>query len=72
MDDPSAVDVSQEKKDEILHDVLLAIDQNHNGIVEKWEWVRFSEFGKVLPDFGLGPGHHWDMEMEYEIHHWEK
>jgi hypothetical protein len=34
--------------------------------------MAFSNAGKELPDFGLGPGHHWDMEMEYEIHHWEK
>lgn len=28
--------------------------------------------GKRLPNFGLGPGHHGDVEYEYEIHHFEK
>ena len=65
-------EVSQEKKEEIIEKILGMIDGNRNNVVEKDEWMRFCEDGKTLPDFGLGPGHHWDMETEYEIHHWEK
>lgn len=72
MDDPSAKDVPQEKKDKIVHDILELLDKNKNGLVEKEEFMEFSRTGGQLPDFGLGPGHHWDMETEYEIHHWEK
>jgi hypothetical protein len=34
--------------------------------------MRQSQAGKRLPDFGYGPGHHGDIEYEYEIHHFEK
>lgn len=73
MDDPSAKDVPQEKKDEIIREVMKLMDHNSNGIIEKHEWLQFTgeERKGTLPDFGLGPGHHWDMETEYEIHHWE-
>lgn len=72
MDDPSAKDVPQDKKDNIISEVMRLVDTNGNGLIEKEEFMAFSKAGKQLPDFGLGPGHHWDMEMEYEIHHWEK
>ena len=65
-------EVSQERKEEIIEKILGMIDGNRNNVVEKDEWMKFCEDGKTLPDFGLGPGHHWDMETEYEIHHWEK
>jgi hypothetical protein len=73
MDDPSAKDVSQEQKDKIVREIMKMFDRNDNHIVEREEWMAVVGEGKgTLPDFGLGPGHHWDMEMEYEIHHWEK
>lgn len=73
MTDPSANDTPQEKKDEIIREVMKLMDTNNNGIVEKEEWTAFTQERKgTLPDFGTGPGHHWDMEMEYEIHHWER
>ena len=72
MTDPSAKDVPQSKKDSVINDILKLMDKNDNGIVEREEWMAFTDEAKTLPDFGLGPGHHWDMEMEYEIHHWEK
>lgn len=73
MEDETAKDVPQSKKDEILTEILKLMDTNKNNIVEREEWTSFTRYrnGK-LPDFGTGPGHHWDMEMEYEIHHWEK
>jgi hypothetical protein len=66
MDDPSAKDVPQEKKDEIIKEVMKLMDYNSNGIIEKHEWLQFTGEDRkgTLPDFGLGPGHHWDMEME--------
>lgn len=72
MDDPSAKDVSQDKKDEILREIFKLIDHNGDSIIDRDEWMMFCSQEKKLPDFGLGPGHHWDMETEYEIHHWEK
>lgn len=73
MTDPSAADTPESKKEEIIRKVLELMDSNNNGVVEREEWAAFSEERKgVLPDFGTGPGHHWDMETEYEIHHWEK
>ncbi|TAQ85707.1 hypothetical protein B7494_g5978 [Chlorociboria aeruginascens] len=72
MEDESAKDVSKETKDGILKEILRLMDSNSNAIVEKEEWRKYIDGGGELPDFGLGPGHHWDMEMEYEIHHWEK
>ncbi|KAH8684786.1 hypothetical protein BGZ60DRAFT_523983 [Tricladium varicosporioides] len=77
MEDESAKNVPQEKKDEIIREILNLIDSNGNRVVERDEFMNFS-YGEngvrrgILPDFGTGPGHHWDMEMEYEIHHWEK
>ncbi len=77
MEDPSAKDVSPAKKNEISWTILGMLDSNHNGVIEKEEFMAFCGQRRggskgVLPDFGTGPGHHWDMEMEYEIHHWEK
>lgn len=72
MEDETAKNVPQEKKDDLLKEILRLMDYNDNGHVEREEWDRFSAGGGLLPDFGLGPGHHWDIEMEYEIHHWQK
>ncbi|POS86225.1 hypothetical protein EPUL_000397 [Erysiphe pulchra] len=69
MDDPSAKDVSEMKKNEITHTVFHLLDRNKNNIIERSEYIAFEH---SLPDFGLGPGHHWDMETEYEIHHWQR
>lgn len=73
MEDPSAKDVPQDKKDFIVSEILRLMDRNDNGVLEKEELVWYCDtVGGKMPDFGLGPGHHWDMETEYEIHHWEK
>ncbi|TVY54691.1 putative calcium-binding protein [Lachnellula suecica] len=73
MEDETAKDVPQSKKDEITREILKLMDSNENGIVEREEFMAFVVDKKgTLPDFGTGPGHHWDIEMEYEIHHWEK
>lgn len=72
LEDETMKDISQSKRDEVLKEVLRLCDSNGNGIVERAEWMAFSEGGGKLPDFGLGPGHHGDDEYEYEIHHFEK
>ncbi|RFU23672.1 hypothetical protein B7463_g12668, partial [Scytalidium lignicola] len=78
MNDETAKDVPQSKRDEIVREVMGVLDHNGNGQVTMGEWMVFCTRGNgkgskgVLPDFGTGPGHHWDLETEYEIHHWEK
>ncbi|KAF4776973.1 hypothetical protein CPAR01_15694 [Colletotrichum paranaense] len=64
--------VSEEKRFDILHDLMELLDTNHDGNVNRSEWDAFIASGKTLPDVGMGPGHHGDDEYEYEIHHWEK
>jgi hypothetical protein len=34
--------------------------------------MRQTQAGKKLPDSAYGPGHHGDIEYEYEIHHFEQ
>ncbi len=65
-------DVSPQQKDDMLRRILDLIDENADGVVSREEFLRFmGEKGQTLPDLGTGPGHHWDIETEYEIHHWE-
>lgn len=71
--DPAHAAMSQSKKDEIIREITKIMDTNNNDIIEREEFMAFVNDKKgTLPDFGTGPGHHWDIEMEYEIHHWEK
>jgi len=70
--DQSTKGISQEKREEVVSEVLKLIDKNGDRQVTKEEWTEFINGGSTLPDFGLGPGHHGDDEYEYEIHHWEK
>jgi len=71
--DESNKHITQERKDQIVDIVLDIFDTNHDGSIQRDEWVDGVEKdGKTLPDVGTGPGHHGDDEYEYEIHHWEK
>lgn len=71
--DDSNKHVTQERKDEIVRQILDLIDTNRDNLISRDEFVHFIEVaGKTLPDMGTGPGHHGDDEYEYEIHHWEK
>jgi hypothetical protein len=72
MMDESALNVTKESRDKIVVDVFALIDKDQNRQISREEWIRFSAQGGILPDFGLGPGHHGDDEYEYEIHHWER
>ena len=51
---------------------MSQFDPAGTGSVSRDEWMRQIQAGKRLPDFGYGPGHHGDIEYEYEIHHFEK
>ena len=55
-----------------MREVLGIFDLEHTGVITRDQFVRLSNSGRKLPDFGLGPGHHGDDEYEYEIHHFEK
>ncbi|KAH8878653.1 putative calcium ion binding protein [Thozetella sp. PMI_491] len=71
--DESNAHVSQDRRDEIVREILGLIDINEDGSVSRDEFTHFINIeGKTLPDVGMGPGHHGDDEYEYEIHHWEK
>ncbi|TDZ23412.1 putative calcium-binding protein [Colletotrichum sidae] len=70
--DDSNKHLTEEKRFDILHELLELLDTNQDGSVDRAEWDSFMSSGKTLPDKGTGPGHHGDDEYEYEIHHWEK
>lgn len=59
-------------KDKVYNEVMKLLDTNNDGVVSIDEWREFCSRGEVLPDFGLGPGHHGDYEFEYEVHHWRE
>jgi hypothetical protein len=52
--------------------VLDLYDADKSGGISFAEFTIANAKGVVLPDFGMGPGHHGDDEYEYEIHHFEK
>ena len=64
--------MTEERKQQIVQEVFAMFDPLKTGIISMNDWLRLSAAGKRLPDFGVGPGHHGDMEYEYEIHHFEK
>lgn len=68
----NSVQITQKTKDMVSSTILELIDYNKDGIITADEWTQFSKAGNLLPDFGLGPGHHGDYEYEYEVHHWLK
>lgn len=72
MDDPSNAHFTEQQKQDAVRQVLTLFDPFNTGSVSRGEWMRLVTAGKRLPDFGFGPGHHGDMEYEYEIHHFEK
>lgn len=66
------VEVTPEKKNEVAKELFRLIDYDRDGEISLEELKQYYKEGHVLPDFGLGPGHHGDEEYEYEIHHFEK
>jgi hypothetical protein len=72
LNDESNDGVSEERKQEVVREVFKLFDPNNQGHITKSDWLRLNQAGRKLPDFGHGPGHHGDLEYEYEIHHFEK
>jgi len=73
LDDESNKDVTEARRQQIIHDVFNIYDEGGTGQITREEWLyNLNERDRRLPDFGLGPGHHGDDEYEYEIHHFEK
>ncbi|GMF70709.1 unnamed protein product [Aspergillus oryzae] len=72
LDDESNAGVSEERKQQAVREVFGLFDPGNTGFVTRDNWMRLISEGKRLPDFGFGPGHHGDIEYEYEIHHFEK
>lgn len=73
LDDESAKDVAESKKEEVVRVTLEEWDENHDGLIDWGEFVYgWRDKGKRMRDFGTGPGHHGDDEYEYEIHHFER
>lgn len=50
LDDESTKDVSEEKREEVTREVYRLFDADHNGLIERAEFVHSKE---VLPDFGV-------------------
>jgi hypothetical protein len=72
LNDPSTASIPELKKQGVVNAVLSIFDTDQSGAITLEEFTSRWEQGDRLPDFGMGPGHHGDMEYEYEIHHWEK
>ncbi|KAK5095022.1 hypothetical protein LTR70_007152 [Exophiala xenobiotica] len=72
MDDASLKDIPGEQKTDAVKQVLSLFDPEGNGRITRLQFAKYSMDGNKLPDFGFGPGHHGDIEYEYEIHHFEK
>lgn len=64
--------ISPTLKKDVVDKVMGMIDSNHDGRISMSEWLDFSTNGGEFPDFGIGPGHEYDFEEEYEKHHWLK
>lgn len=64
--------MSEDRKRQAVQDVLSLFDPGKTGTVTRDDWLRLIASGVRLPDFGFGPGHHGDLEYEYEIHHFEQ
>lgn len=64
--------VSPQLKKEVVEKVSVLLKADSEGNISKEKWLEFVTNGGLLPDFGTGPGHHFDFETEYENHHWNK
>lgn len=72
MDDESNNGVSESRKTEAIRQVFDLFDRDNTGFISRDAWLKAVADGVRLPDLGFGPGHHGDLEYEYEIHHFEK
>ena len=72
LDDESNSGVSESSKQAAIRTVFDLFDPDKTGFITREAWLKADADGMRLPDLGFGPGHHGDMEYEYEIHHFEK
>ncbi|KAJ5152390.1 hypothetical protein N7492_010685 [Penicillium capsulatum] len=72
LDDESNNGVDESRKAAAVQSVLDLFDPENFGSISRDGWLRALQTGTRLPDLGFGPGHHGDIEYEYEIHHFEK
>lgn len=70
--DSSNAHLTTDQKENVVREVLKLFNPSGYGSVKRDEWMSQTQAGFRLPDFGYGPGHHGDIEYEYEIHHFEK
>lgn len=64
--------LNQEQKEAVVNEVLRLFSPPGAETVSRDDWISKVQAGVKLPDFGYGPGHHGDIEYEYEIHHYEQ
>lgn len=72
LDDESNREMGEDQKVLNVREVFGLFDPGKTGVITRDDWMRLVSEGRRLHDFGTGPGHHGDMEYEYEIHHFEK
>jgi hypothetical protein len=53
LEDESLKHITEDRKHEVVREVMRLCDANKNGVVERDEWIRYSEAGGKLPDFGV-------------------
>lgn len=70
--DESTQHIPDADKASAVEKVLSLYDADRSGTISYAEFTVASAKGITIPDFGFGPGHHGDMEEEYELHHYEK
>lgn len=70
--DSSNAHLTTDQKENVVREVLKLFNPSGSGTVARDEWMSQTQAGFRLPDFEYGPGHHGDIEYEYEIHHFEK
>ena len=72
IDDASNNGVDESRKQAAVRTVFELFDPRNTGFITRDDWLQALAAGARLPDLGFGPGHHGDIEYEYEIHHFEK
>ncbi|OKL56310.1 hypothetical protein UA08_08434 [Talaromyces atroroseus] len=70
--DSSNAHLSEDQKAKVVREVLDLFSAPDSEAVSRDDWMSKVQAGVRLPDFGHGPGHHGDIEYEYEIHHFEQ
>lgn len=53
LEDESTKDVSAEKRKDVVREVLRLVDYDHDGLINRPEWMMFNANGGRLPDFGV-------------------